>query len=102
MPQNSSRNDALRLVEFFESSKPIHPTKFKEELNAFEPKVSINDFALWKREILALRGITNKYEMLVRFAEIEDEFENIEGPANQAAMDLDQAIQLMIDQARGK
>ena len=46
--------------------------------------------------------LLNKYEMLVRFAEIEDEFENIEGPANQAAMDLDQAIQLTIDQARGK
>ena len=102
MPQYSSRNDALRLVEFFESSKPTHPTTFKERLKAFELKVSINDFARWKREILALRRITNKYEMLVRFAEIEDEFENIEGPANQAAMDLDQTIQLAIDQARGK
>ena len=102
MSQNSSRNDAIRLVEFVDSSEPSRPIKFEEELTAFEPKVSIYDFARWKCEILALRRITNKYEMLVRFAEIEDEFENIERPANQAATDLDQAIQLAIDQARGK
>lgn len=65
-------------------------------------RYSDRDIIKWRTEIICLLSIANKHEMFAKFAAIEDEFEPLELKVHEDVSRLDHAIQMQIDEYRGK
>ena len=64
--------------------------------------VSERKLQLWRRQVGSLTGITDRYAMYARYAEIEDAFESFEEEANDLYEAIERMVQQAIDEERGK
>ena len=66
------------------------------------PRNTISSFDRWRAETEQLRDIKDRFDLFDRFATIEDDFEFLERAIRKTARQLDSAIELAADIARGK
>ncbi|MFJ7198034.1 MULTISPECIES: hypothetical protein [unclassified Streptomyces] len=89
--------DALRLVQ---ANLAANPTL--EQVRGKKYPYSKADMERWRNQIIALKSINDKHELVREYAAIEDAFEPFEQLVEKAVMDVDRELQLQIDIARGK
>lgn len=68
----------------------------------YSPRYRKSNFDSWRDRADGFRGLANKVQAFAQFADIEDEIEPIEELLHAVSIDIDRAIQLQIDIARGK
>lgn len=98
----NSRSESLKCIQFTASGQVIGLRDRRVALKGFRPKYSIKDFGRWRGDVIKFDKIKNKVSLFVAFADIEQNFEELESIICEAAADLDSAIQLEIDVMRGK
>jgi len=70
--------------------------------NKYTAPITIDVFSKWKERAQTFASLENKLTLFITFKKLEDEFEAIEHRIYDVADELDSAIQLAIDIARGK
>ncbi|MHB1347244.1 MAG: hypothetical protein ACYCXK_07120 [Candidatus Humimicrobiaceae bacterium] len=92
----------IQLVDYIEKNNLSWLVDFNIYLKEFRPKYCMENFNNWKREVNSFNNINNKIELFKKFSTIENDFEVIESQINRIALELDKAIQMEEDAARGK
>jgi hypothetical protein len=92
----------LKSIQFRDSGGQRKLTERGADFAAFSPRYTMKSFGRWRAETAKLEHMNDRFEMFDRFATIEDEFEPLEASIRQTARELDSAIQLAVDLARGK
>jgi hypothetical protein len=72
------------------------------DLRAQRFPVSERKVQLWRRHVASLGGVSDRYAMYARYAEIEHAFESFEEEANDLYEAIDRMVQQAIDEERGK
>jgi hypothetical protein len=95
----TSREDALKVAQ-------LDPTVDGRDIDAlladFHPPWSEGAVRDLESRIGDVQAATDRLDAFSRFSKLETELETIEEPLYAAASEIDQAIQLQIDQMRGK
>jgi hypothetical protein len=92
----------LKSIQFRDSGERRTLTERGPDFAAFAPRHSVKSFSRWRSETAKLEDMNDRFELFDRFATIEDEFEPVEASIRKTARELDSAIQLAVDIARGK
>jgi hypothetical protein len=92
----------LKAIQFRDSGEGRMLTERGPDFAAFAPRHSEKSFNRWRSETARLGPVNDRFELFNRFATIEDEFEPLEASIRKTARELDSAIQLAVDIARGK
>lgn len=94
-----SREDALKVAQ-------LDPNVDGDEIDAlladFDPRWSETTVLDLESRIGEVQAATDRLDAFSRFSQLETELETIEEPLYTTAMEIDHAIQLQIDQMRGK
>jgi hypothetical protein len=98
-----SREEVLKAVQYWNADRSRTPWSFGEQsLSQFPPRYTPASIEEWRREVSALEGVADKLELFNWFADIEDEFEPLEGLLNEVAGLIDSALQAEMDRMGGK
>lgn len=92
----------LKAIQFRDSGAQRKIIERGPEFDTFAPRNTINSFTRWRAETARLDSTSDRFELFDRFATIEDEFEPLETAIRRTARELDAAIELAVDIARGK
>lgn len=69
----------------------------------YNPRYTTTDLETWRADVATLKvSKAGKLEVLAAFRQIEERFEPLEEMVTEAVLELDHAIQLQVDIARGK
>jgi len=104
---NKDLNIILKLIQFTETEAAL---EFNDrdlllqsnKFNKYTAPIAIDVFSKWKERAQTFASLENKLVLFITFKKLEDEFEAIEHRTSDVADELDSAIQLAIDIARGK
>jgi hypothetical protein len=97
------REEVLKAVQYWNADRDRNPWAFAEPpFLQFRPRYTLASIEQWRREVSALDGVADKLELFNWFADIEDNFEPLEGLLDEVAWLIDRAIQAEIDRRRGK
>jgi hypothetical protein len=96
------REEVLKAVQYWNVDRQRAWEDGDPTFVQFRPRYTLASTAQWRREAAALETIADKMELFNRFADIEDAFEPLEGPLNEAAALIDRHIQGEVDERRGK
>jgi hypothetical protein len=104
---NKDLDIILKLIQFTETEASIEFNNRdlllqSEKFSRFTASVTIGNFLRWKEKAQTFAALENKLTLFITFKKLEDEFEAIEHKILDVADELDSAIQLAIDIARGK
>jgi len=97
-----SPQEELRRVQFWAEHDYVPHDRDEAHFKHYSAPVSFETFAQWRMEGNQLREETDKFELFLAFAQIEATIEPLEEKIHEAVGQLDEAIQLAIDAARGK
>jgi hypothetical protein len=100
---DGSREQVLKAVQYWNADRARDPWGSADPAyTQFRPPYTLASIEQWRQKASALEGVTDKLGMFNWFADIEDEFEPLEGLLNEVAGLVDSAIQTEIDQRRHK
>lgn len=94
-----SREDGLKVAQFDQN---IDGREIDALLADFEPRWSEGTVRALERRVADVEAATDRLDAFSRFSQLEAELEKIEEPVYATALEIDHAIQLQIDQMRGK
>jgi hypothetical protein len=104
---NKDLNIILKLIQFTETKAALEFNNRNlllqsKKFNEYMAPIRIEKFLRWKEEAQAFQVLEDKLALFIAFKKLEDEFEPIEHRIYDIADELDAAIQLATDAARGK
>jgi hypothetical protein len=102
-----TREGALKGVQFWKSSdweftRSLSHEEFDKAFNRFVPEFSLKSLEDWHKDNQQLKHLNDKLAVFAEFANREQIFEPIEEVVNEAAIELEAAIQMEVDRLRGK
>lgn len=100
-------NIALKLIQFTETNESLEFNNRNlllqsKKFNEYTAPITEEVFSSWKEKAQTFATLEDKLALFIAFKSLEDEFETIEHRIHDVADELDSAIQLAIDIARGK